>query len=84
MGRGRTRHVRRRRNGVAIALFHGELDLTAVAPFYPYVAGYDSARGGGRFAPRSIIGRYLTQARAFGIGAVRVMISGFIRIVRTW
>ena len=66
-----------------ITLFGGEPDLTAMAPFYSWVAAYDNARGGGRFASRGIIGRYLGPARAFGVGAIRVMIGDFIRVVRT-
>ena len=67
-----------------IVLFCDEPDLTAMVPCYSWVAAYDNARGGVRFASRGIAGQYLGPARAFGIGAIRVMIGDFIRAVRTW
>ena len=55
-----------------------------MAPLYSWVIPNDNARGGGRFAPRGIVGWYLGPARALGIGASRVIAGDFIRAVRSW
>ena len=65
-----------------IVLFGDEPDLTSVAPFYSWVAAYDNARGGGRFASRGITGWYLGLARAPDVDAIRVIIGDFISVVR--